>query len=90
MSSALGRGTDHRGGQGDASEKAEREDQGGINHSRSPFSVRVPLAVRRRPSFLPHIIALRAVFSPMGNGRARLTICNGEMAWWCKRASALV
>ena len=45
---------------------------------------------RRRPSFLPQIIASRVVLSPMGNGRAHLTACDAEMAQRCKRDNALV
>ena len=46
----------------------------------------VLLAVRRRPSFLAQTIALGIGVSPMGNGRANPTVCNAEIAQWCKRA----
>ena len=49
----------------------------------------VLLAVHRRP-LLPEIIAPRVVLSPTSNGRAHLTICNAEMACWCRHAKALV
>jgi hypothetical protein len=56
-----------------------------LRNAREP----VLLAVRR-PSLLLEIIAPRVVLSLLGNGRARLTACNAEMALWCKRANALV
>jgi hypothetical protein len=56
-----------------------------LRNAREP----VLLAVRR-PSLLPEIIAPRVVLSLTGNGRAHLTICNAEIAWWCKDANALV
>ena len=75
----------------------------GINHSRSSFSVhnrdrRLPSECWRAGSarqflvvlYCQQIVAPRVVLSPTGNGRARLTVCNAEMAWWCKRANTLV
>src|SRR5208337_3492753 len=59
-------------------------------NAHEPVLLAIDLQFRRSRPLLSQIIAPRVVLSPMGNGRARLTTCNADMAWWCKLGNPLV
>ena len=59
-------------------------------NAHEPVLPAIDLQFRRSRPLLSQIIAPRVVLSPMGNGRARLTTCNADMAWWCKLGNPLV
>lgn len=55
-----------------------------------PVLLAIDLQFGRSRPLISQIIAPRAVLSPMGNGRARITTCHADMAWWCMPGNALV
>ena len=61
-----------------------------LRNAHEPVLLAIVLYSRRTRPLLSQIIAPRVVLSPLGNGRAHLTICNAEMAWWCRHGNALI
>jgi hypothetical protein len=61
-----------------------------LRNAHEPVLLAIVLYSRRTRPLLSQIIAPDVILSPLGNGRAHITICNAEMAWWCRHGNALV